>query len=1213
MSSSITEWEFTADIASWINELIAMNPDLPFSAAKCEQRSTGSRKRRDITLLDDSQRIVLTGEVKLPYRSDGGSPYNSTVVSDARSKANRAGTSFYFTWNVNQFVLWETEPTTPSWKNRSYKDWKVTQIHHEGQLEAPPAQHAIKTWLDLFLHDFAAILRGTSFIGAKAPDKQFVDLMESALALPIRYTFEELIELYKEEATCTLLEEWMRKDLGFVITDDQGGINENLDRAARFSCYNLVIKLVFYDALLKRYGAELPRLEAPDHVDTGERLHAHLEAFFHDAKRVTGDYETVFGEDHLSVGNRVPFYSDNAVVHWAALINDINEFDFTRLNYEIIGNIFERLISPELRHKYGQFYTCVEVVDVINSFCILKGTETVMDPACGGGTFLVRAYARKRALQPGRRHPQLLSDLYGVDIDDFATHLTTTNLATRDLIDQDNYPQIVREDFFDVESEDTFISLPRSSTAQGLGKGQKRDVYIPGLDAVVGNPPYIRQEEIPRHRKKRYNELVKKESNAVLSFRSDIHCYFWPHASSFLKESGYLCFLTSSQWLDTKYGFRLQNWILLNFEIIAVMESFEEPWFVGARVVTAITILRRQKDEVLRMRNVVRFVQIYEPLEKILAHDGTIVGAIKSADSFRDEILGLSSNEVNEQYRANLVSQGCLWNEGVQLSVAMRQSEELPDKTQKTQRGSYFGGKWGMHLRAPDLWFELLEESGDRMRPLGDLAYIWRGITTGDNNFFFPIDCSRECLKQEQNELIFEAEHGVPRRDVVSAHIKLVKCGEGMSEIRPIESCYLEPEVHSIMEIDGYSVGPEDCSRMILLVKDTPEKLEGTYVLDYIQWGEKQGWHEKPTCRARETKESKWYNITSHERPMVILPKIQQYRLIAFLNPNRLNFNCSLMGVSAGEYIPDETLCGILNSTPAILSRILHARMLGNEGTIQLDVYSANMMLVPNPIGTSQQCLNQATQAFRAMNERKALSFLSERRLRRMSFKERGKESELAKFSEKCELDMADRRTLDDAVLQMMGINSAKRRTDIINEVYEYLRVFFEWTRRKEEKAIRNKKRSKHRSHRTTANISEEIHGWIEEHEPMLLRRYDPHFLDLDKPFDTYNSPAEGKPRIEEDLLQGVGVRFTKNRSHSEVAFIPTRHNLQATLLAFLVNNDSRNMIRIPFDEEECRRVHCSYREFLAERKQRLLELIELRTADEETQKAIYKQLCKLV
>ncbi|MCA1959637.1 MAG: hypothetical protein LDL33_02490 [Desulfomonile sp.] len=65
----MNELELTADIASWINEILLKLPSLPFARAKCEQTGRGSRKRRDLTLLDKGKRGVLTGEVKLPYQS----------------------------------------------------------------------------------------------------------------------------------------------------------------------------------------------------------------------------------------------------------------------------------------------------------------------------------------------------------------------------------------------------------------------------------------------------------------------------------------------------------------------------------------------------------------------------------------------------------------------------------------------------------------------------------------------------------------------------------------------------------------------------------------------------------------------------------------------------------------------------------------------------------------------------------------------------------------------------------------------------------------------------------------------------------------------------------------------------------------------------------------------------------------------------------------
>jgi methylase of polypeptide subunit release factors len=821
---SIIELEFTGDVAKWIGAILAKNPRLPFSEAIIEKRSPGSRKPRDLTLLDQHKKAVLTGEVKLLWATDGRSPYNDAVVQDARRKARLARVDFFFTWNVNEFVLWQTDSAEAPLIDRHYRSWPVAQVHKSHHLEVASTIQALKAWLAEFLAEFAKIYHGDALLGAQLPDERFLRMLEAALHQPICYTQDELEKSYKQPKEKRDLDLWM-KAKGWLIVDDPGGVQDNLERAAKYACYALVNKLVFHEALLKRYAGKMAKLSAPEHLTQGEDLRLHLEGYFQEAKVVTADYETVFGEDHTGIGNRIPFYSDHAVPYWRDLINQIHEFDFSRLDYEVIGNIFERLLSPGERKKYGQFYTRVEVVDLINSFCISTGLEQVMDPACGGGTFLVRAYARKREKAPQRKHGELLADLFGVDIDEFATHLTTINLATRDLVDAENYPRITRKDFFDIEGNKPFMKLP----IQGLGTIQHRKVELPRLDAVIGNPPYVRQEHIrkakngknpERGTKKYYQALVQREMGADLGGRSDIHCYFWPHAATFLKEDGYLCLLTSSQWLDVEYGFHLQAWILRNFEIVAVFESLDEPWFVGARVATAVTILRRQSDEKKRMSNIVRFLQLRRPIREILTHDVTAGGAFESADAFRNEILALQTNTANGRYRARLVRQGDLWKDGVRLGVTMGRSKYTGSDDPEVQDGEYYGGKWGIHLRAPNLWFELLDNFGPRLTPLGDIAEVRFGVKTGNDSFFFPIDASDQCLTVHPDPADFQTTYGVPRKAVESGKIKLVSCGEGRGEIRPIEAKYLEPEVHSLKQVNRFSVDPQDCSHRMLFVSD---------------------------------------------------------------------------------------------------------------------------------------------------------------------------------------------------------------------------------------------------------------------------------------------------------------------------------------------------------------------------------------------------------
>ncbi len=1218
MSNSITEWEFTADAASWINELISKDPGLPFSQAKCEQRGSGSRKRRDLTLLDDNRVIVLTGEVKLPYQKDGSSPYNEVLVQDARKKAQNAKARFFFTWNINEFVLWETFPAKTAHKDRKYKAWDVTVIHKPSHFETPSILHEIKLWISTFLNEFTTVLRGTTPIGTQPPDEKFIDALESSLKMPITLTLEELESQYKNARARSLLDKWMREEQGWLISDTPEGIRENLERASKFSNYALVNKLVFHEALLKRYGTRMAKLAVPKHIDTGEGLRLHLEGYFSAAKHVTGDYETVFGEDHLSIGNLIPFYSDRAVPHWRELIEQIHAFDFSKLDYEVIGNIFERLISPEERHKYGQFYTRPEVVDLINSFCILKGDEKVMDPACGGGTFLVRAYVRKRELEPRRKHGELLNDLFGVDISHFATHLTTINLATRDLIDEENYPQIARSDFFDVRSGTPFLTLPKRTKPRS--KLEHKEIKIELLDAVVGNPPYIRQEHIPRAKKEikgvpergtkdYYQWLVKTEAGVELSGRSDIHCYFWPHSASFLKDEGYLCLLTSSQWLDVEYGFKLQEWILRNFEIVAIFESIAEPWFVGARVATTVTVLRKQKDEADRMENVVRFVQLRRPLREILAHDGTTAGAVSAADDFRDKVLALKYNAATKNYRARLVRQGDLWREGVRLGLMMGKSKESGGYGMDAQAGEYYGGKWGVYLRAPDLWFELLDEPNAVFVPLGEIAEVRFGVKSGKDDFFFPIDASDECLEEYEDPKEFKAAYGVTRKQVDSGKIRLVRCGDGRGEIKPLESKYLEPEVHSLMEIKGFTVKPEDCSRQILLVDKKKSQLTA-HVKDYIKWGEKKGWHRGATCSARVTEAREWYDLTGHKRGALFWSKSQQYKHAIPLNENNLQCNCNLYDIHPSDGIEAQVMAGILNSSLVVFSKFQFGRPVGVEGNLKTEVVDVNMMLVPDPRVTSDEQRNRVAKAFNKMKKRSALQFLSERRLREMAYKQAGKERELSELSDVCELDMPDRKELDDAVLELLGVKDEKRRQKLINELYSHLRRFFESVRQKEEKAIANKKIAKRKGPARPSEIASLIYDEIAENEGGLLRHYDD-FIDTNKPFDTFDLPHEGSPESVKDILSPHGVRFKKGKR--ELVFIKTKIEEQDVLVVLVASSGVRGLVRVPHEADEAARIYERYRRFINQRERRIRELIESRTADEDMQEKIYEALMPLI
>ena len=181
-----------------------------------------------------------------------------------------------------------------------------------------------------------------------------------------------------------------------------------------------------------------------------------------------------------------------------------------------------------------------------------------------------------------------------------------------------------------------------------------------------------------------------------------------------------------------------------------------EPWFVGARVATAVTIARRCEDAGRRDANTVRFVELRKPLAELLEGDGSTLGAMLAADLFRDELLGVTTDVSHKRYRARLINQGKLWRAGGELGVMMRgesaniddeeSGADTADEKIPTAASEYFGGKWGVYLRAPDLWFDLIDRFGDRFTSLGELAEIRFGVKSGKDDFFYPKDTTDECL-----------------------------------------------------------------------------------------------------------------------------------------------------------------------------------------------------------------------------------------------------------------------------------------------------------------------------------------------------------------------------------------------------------------------------------------------------------------------------------
>ena len=1061
-STRIHEADFCAQVASYSNAIFSVHPDYPFKSARIEGFGRGAEKakRKDLRFYDESNRLILCGEVKLPGTLEGQSPYAEELVRDAHQKADNAGVQYFFTWNVNLFVLWDRKKWDVPLLDRRVREWNLGRSLVSADDAGRPdvLAHIQNRFLPDLFDDLADICTGRRPDWPMPADDLFIRSMESHLEWPIALTRSWLsLQAERSKSFDSKLQEWMAEQEWTFVRKDPQEWFAALHRAASSLAYLLMNRIIFYKALYDRFE-DLPQLQIKASAKSASDAYRSLQTLFERAVRRSGDYEPLFYPHERDWASVLVFEPPGAIQAWKGVLRAIRGIDFRQVPSDVLGRIFQRLIGPEERHRYGQHFTGDDVVDLINAFCIRKADATALDPACGSGSFLVRAYYRKKALNPAKSHQELLSELHGCDISLYPAHLATLNLAAREINEEANYPRIVRRNFLRFSPEQEFCKLPTAG-------GQKEiSIHLPRLDAAVANPPYVRQEKIEKKEKQFARKVLEAAWPGLrISGRSDYHCYFWPAAARLLKEDGYFGFLTSSSWLDVEYGFPLQAWVLQNFQLLAVMESIAEPWFPDARVKTCVTVMRRCGDEASRLRNLVKFVQFKMPLAEII---GVPPGDDETerqdaAQRLREEIESATADFSDSRMRIIVKPQSELWEAGVRagqivgssplLVSAEGDDEELEDEEDGGQdkseqeivaTGDYAAGKWGRYVRAPDFYFGVMQEFGAKFAPLGSICEIRRGITSGCDAFFMPRDITNEAVDRFEDPQEFKRAYGVERRAVAQGRLRILKAGDG--SVHAIESKFLAPEVHSLMKVDRPMVRGEELNRVVLLVGEPLSKLEGTHALKYLRYGQTHAFPSKKskpvpvpkrsTCKARDP----WYDLTALVNPgFALWPMAQQYRHIIAENPEHLICNHNLFDLINRNLSSTEigTLAAVLNSTLVALFKTFYGRFAGTEGNLKTEVVDVNLLEVPNPTGIPQALAEKLRNALESMQHR-SVGRLVEEQLMDCHSPERAKRIAEGPVVLSEELLQKDRRALDDAVFELLGVGDGRRRKQLVDRLY---------------------------------------------------------------------------------------------------------------------------------------------------------------------------------
>ena len=316
----------------------------------------------------------------------------------------------------------------------------LSEIEDLDLIEEARYKKVIVSGLERFLVDLYEVHTGKK-PEPRQPIDEFLIFRLQQKIKTLSFYYRRIIEdkTHKDSDFSKKLQKWFKEQSWSFSWQET-----DFDKAAHQAAYLLVNKILFYDLLQAKRPNELDPLSIPEDLTRGGLLQSILQGFFNDVIKNI-DYETIYTTDFID-DTAFPEHKE-VVEEIKELVRILKKYDFSKIGYDIIGRIFERLIPAQERHNLGQYFTHADIVDLILRFCLKHEKDRIFDPACGAGTFLVRAYQHKRLMNQRLKHEEVLKTLWGCDIAKFPAHLSTINLAVNDLKTDENYPQIIQEDF----------------------------------------------------------------------------------------------------------------------------------------------------------------------------------------------------------------------------------------------------------------------------------------------------------------------------------------------------------------------------------------------------------------------------------------------------------------------------------------------------------------------------------------------------------------------------------------------------------------------------------------------------------------------------------------------------------------------------------------------------------------------------------------------
>lgn len=216
-------------------------------------------------------------------------------------------------------------------------------------------------------------------------------------------------------------------------------------------------------------------------------------------------------------------------------------------------SVFRKMEDSPQVALHGQVLTKPHVVELMLDLAGYHGdpSSTILDPGCGEGAFTIAAARRLTRLAGAPKRFEDFSDcILAIDKDDAAVAVCRQRLVatltaegvSRPLAERLSRHWVVVGDFLEHE-------------------------FTKKFDLVIGNPPYVRQEAIPKQKLLQYRDEFE-----CFYDRADLYVAFFERALKLLSEKGVLAFICPDRFAKNNYGRKLRAFISQGFSVDCVLD-----------------------------------------------------------------------------------------------------------------------------------------------------------------------------------------------------------------------------------------------------------------------------------------------------------------------------------------------------------------------------------------------------------------------------------------------------------------------------------------------------------------------------------------------------------------------------------------------------------------------------------------------------------------